>query len=267
MQIVFSNNKTVDLILANTPLSTVYKKIYKHLQHVVIPFREWDNPYYSDGLDQRARVDKLIFYGKKLSLKIDQDLCLQQNQEYLNYIHKIYEDNYNGDPVWLDFNEYIHRCEKRVEKKTFKIFQIDYGANAGMLEQPMDSVWLKNSTVKIKAGDVFVQWSELGKSPYSYWSDNEPSDIARMCKLIKPWLKLRPKIMIALEDIDCLKNIQVEEFNTWWKNYSEEWCQHWNIAKWDINNIFSVTVFGTVPDFETITAHLQNNIIPVKVLQ
>jgi hypothetical protein len=266
MQIVFSDGKTVDLLLADTPLSAVYKKIYKHLQHVTIPFREWDNPYFSIGLDHETRVDKLCFYGKKLSLKIDKQLCLQQDQQYLNHIHKVYEDNYNGDVDWLHFNEYIHLCEKKVQKKKLEIFQIDYADKAGMLETPVDPEWFKNNTTKIKAGDVFVSWSELGKTPYDYWKHNEPNDISSMCNSIKPWLKLKPKILVALEDMDKIEGIEVEQFNSWWKNYQQEWCQHWNIAKWDIDDIFSVTLFGRVPDVETIKTQLKNHINPDRVL-
>jgi hypothetical protein len=267
MQIIFSNGDSVDLILADNSLAAVYKKIYKHLQHLAVPFREWNNPYYSIGLDQHARADKLVDCGKRLGLEVDREQCFQQNQDYLNHIHQIYEDNYDGNPDWLDFNKYIHLCESEGEKRNFKIFQIDYGEKAGMLEKPFDHKWLVNSTTKIKAGDVFVNWSELGKTPYTYWRNNEAPDIARLCELSKPWLKLRPKIMVALEDMDWLEGIDVEGFNKWWKDYSEPWCRYWNINKWDINDIFAVSVFGTVPEFEKIITQLQNNTVPVQVLQ
>jgi len=265
MQIVFSNNQKIDLILEPTPLASVYQSIYKHLSNVPIPFRDWDNPFYSSNLNLQQLIDKLIDYASKVHVEIDQERCLAQDQNYFNDIHKIYEENYKGDPAWLDFHEHIHLCENRL-MQTLKILHIDYREKSGLLEKPFDFDWLKNSTTKIQAGDVFVNWSELGKTPYQYWNNNEPNDTIRMRELVKPWLKLRPKIMVALEDIDTLKDVRVQEFESWWSQYSEELCQYWNISSWTTNNIFSVSVFGRVPNFETITTQLKNNQKPVKVL-
>jgi hypothetical protein len=111
-----------------------------------------------------------------------------------------------------------------------------------------------------------VGWSELGKTPYTYWRDGEPNDIARMCQLIKPWIKLRPKILVALEDIDTLSNIDIQGFESWWQQYSEAWCQHWNISSWTVNDIFSVVVFAQTPNFELIASLLENHVEPVNVL-
>ena len=263
MQIVFSDGKTVNLILESTPLASVYQTIYKHLQHVTIPFRDWDNPFYFENLTHQELVERLIFYGSKVSLNVNRDLCMLQDQNYFNTIHKIYETTYQGDSAWLDFHEHIHACEKRTN---IRAMCIDYREKSGMLEKSFAPEWTKNATTKIKAGDVFVHWSELGKTPYSYWKNNEPNDIDRMCELIKPWLKLRPKILVALDDIDTLTDIDIENFEPWWAQYQEVLCKHWNQATWAAKDIFSVSVFGRVPNFEMITTQLKNHVTPVKVL-
>ena len=182
-------------------------------------------------------------------------------------IYEIYEKNYNGDPAWLNFHEHIHLCEKNNNVDRSNFLHIDYREKSGMLERPFDFDWLKYSTTKIKAGDVFVRWAELGKTPYTYWKNGEPDDTTRMCKLIKPWLILKPKICVALEDIDTLKNIESQEFESWWKQHSEIWCRHWNIPTWTLTDIFSAVVFGRVEDFEKIKEKLKNAITPTKILQ
>ena len=265
MQIVFSNGKTVDLILKPTPLASVYQNIYKHLKNVPIPFRDWDNPFYRSNLDYQELVEKLVIYASEIHVQIDREKCLAQDQNYFNYIHKIYEKNYDGNPAWLDFHEHIHLCEKRYTP-TSKILHIDYREKSGILEKTINPDWLKNPTTKIRAGDVFVNWAELGKTPYGYWHNNEPNDITRMCELIKPWQKLRPKIIVALEDIDTLQNIKVAEFESWWAQYSQVLCQHWNIPSWNTDDIFSVSIFGQVPNFQEIITQLKNNHKPVKIL-
>ena len=93
MQIVFSDNTSVELILEPTPLAAVYQKIYKHLGQVAVPFRDWDRPFYCNT--QTELVEKLIFYASKVSVTVCRESCLNQDQDYFNDIHKIYENNYN----------------------------------------------------------------------------------------------------------------------------------------------------------------------------
>ena len=228
VKIIFSNNEIVDLILDSTPLASVYQDIYKHLRNVPVPFRDWDNPFYRSKLTQWELVEKLIIYANKVGVQINQESCLARDQNYFNYLHTIYEKNYNGNPDWLDFHEHIHLCE-RTYPRTVNTLQISYREKSGMLEKPINPIWIKNSTTNIKTGDVYVSWAELGKTPYNYWYDKEPDNIDRMCELIKPWQKLRPIIFVALEDICTLQNINVTEFAPWWEQYSQPLCQYWNI--------------------------------------
>ena len=262
MQIVFSNTTAVDLILESTPLATVYQKIYKHLGHVAVPFRRWDHPFYCNTLEEL--VEQLILCASKVSVTVCRESCLNQDQNHFNAIHEIYEHNYNGDPAWLNFHEHIHLCERWPVQKPR--LTIDYREKSGMLERPFDLAWLENATTKIKAGDVFVEWAELGKTPYGYWENNEPDNMDRMCELAKPWLTLRPKIVVALEDIDTMNNVDIPAFESWWKHHSKEWCQHWNLLSWSIVDIFSVVRLGQVPEFKNIIEQLKNNNTPTKIL-
>ena len=262
MQIVFSNNTAVDLILDPTPLATVYQKIYKHLGHVPVPFRPWDHPFYRSSLEEL--VEQLILCASRVSVTVCREACVNQDQDYFNRIHEIYENNYNGDPAWLNFHEHIHMCERWPSQEPR--LTIDYREKAGILQQPFNPDWLENATTKIKAGDVFADWAELGKTPYGYWKDQEPDNMTRMCELAKPWLVLRPKIVVALEDMDTLHNVDVVNFESWWHQHSREWCQHWNIPSWSTVDMFSVVRLGHAPGFANIIEQLKNNNTPTKIL-
>jgi hypothetical protein len=264
MKLIFSNNQEIELDIDNSPLGITYQKIYKNLSKVPIPYRPWDNPYYTKNLTYPELVNRLVEYAQKVSVDIDRSKCLAQDQLYFNSIHKIYEQNYNGHPGWLDFHEHIHMCEVYF-KEYNDLFCIDYREKSGLLEKPMDRQWLNNTQTTVQAGDVYVQWSELGKTPYTYWKNNEPNDIERMCKLAKPWLKLRPKIYIALNDMNKLKNIPCDKFSAWWKDYQYEWTEYWNIPSWNIENIFGVSVFGRTTQIKLLKQQLKNNAVPVKV--
>jgi hypothetical protein len=62
----------------------------------------------------------------------------------------------------------------------------------------------------------------------------------------------------------CASN--VTEFAPWWEQYSQPLCQYWNIPSWTVHDIFSVSVFGKVPNIEAIITNLKNNYNPVKVI-
>ena len=264
MQIVFSDNASLEMLLHSTPLTEYYQKTYKHLQHVSIPFREWDAPWYLSRIGYEGLIDQLVLIAKKINIDIDRAQCLLRNQNYFNHVHEIYEQQYDGNPVWLDFHEHIHMCEKFHEPKQ-KILQIDYREKAGMLEKSFDHNWLNLATTKINAGDVFVEWAELGKNPYYYWHNNESTDITRMCELIKPWLKLKPALKIAMEDVDKLEHIRVSEFEHWWDQHNAPWCKHYGIASWTTADIFSAIVIGRVPEYQLVAQQLENNQHPIRV--
>jgi len=269
MQIVFSNGKTVDLLMNQTPVASVYQKIYKHLQNVTVPFRDWDSPFYFYNHSRQQLVNKLIMYAKKVDVPIDRERCLAQDQDHFNALHVVYENNCDNGPYWADFHRHLHMCEKSHANQTVmqKTLKIDYNEKTGLLEKPFDRQWLADAQSKISAGDAFVCWQELGKTPYAYWSDYEPNDIFRMQQVIKPWTKLRPNIFVALEDIDLEKDPkELAEFESWWSQYSQELCEYWNIPSWTSSDMFKCLVLGKVSDVDTIIMLLKNNIKPIQVL-
>lgn len=264
MKITFSDNSTVEIILNDTPVANALKKMYRHLQHVDIPFRSWDNPAWFEQNDYTAIVEQLINFGKLVNVNVDKNLCLEHNQQYFNNIHKIYEQNYNGNSCWLDFHEYIHHCERFVNPE--KGLVIDYREKSGLVEKSFDPLWISDIETVVKANSVYTTWAELGKMPYTYWDNKEPNDFSRICQLAKPWKILKPKIVISRNDLDRLPDAQrAEEFNNWWKNYEEAWCQHWNIPKWGLNEMLGVIVIGHVDNIELLNYNLLHNISPIRV--
>jgi hypothetical protein len=264
MKIKLHDNSEHEIELFQTPLVDTLISIFKHLQHVPLPFRLWDNFFYLNSISHQDAVDQLAKYGLNLNIDVDKELCINQNQDYFNFLHKIYENSYNGDPKWLDYHEYLHICERfRTEEKTISL---DYREKAGPLEKPFDKKWLKNKKTSVDPGDVFIGWAELGKIPYRYWEDSEPNNIDRICELGKPWLKLKPKIRIAIESIDFLQEKQIGVFNNWWAQYHDQWCKHWKLDSWQIEEMFGVVLIGKITDMDTFVMKLKQQINPVKIL-
>lgn len=265
MQILFENGVQVPIQLTNSPAQDTLLSIYKHLQHVPLIFRDTDYPVQFSNFSLDDVVSLLVTSGQAVSVTVDREVCLSKSQTYFNFLHKTYEKNYNGDPAWLVFHEYIHLCEYHIEGLLDNRMDIHYREKAGLLNKSFDISWMKAAKSRVAAGDVYIHWAELGKIPYLYWEHNEPNDINRLCKLSKPWLKFHPILTLALSDRDFLKDKKIEEFNAWWANYSEQWCQHWNIPKWSIEDQYSVIVIGHVSQFQQVSELLKKQIYPIKV--
>lgn len=267
MHLKFSDQSSIELAMLDNTMSREYLRIYKHLAAVPIPFRPWENPYFLDNLTYRELVDQLVLLGKPVSVEVDRYRCLNRDQEYFNYVHKIYENSYNGNPDWLEFHAHIHMCEYYFDtsKDRDNFVILDYKEKSGPLSKPVTDEWRLNTIIEIKTGDIFVGQAELGKTPYRYWQDNEANDIKRMCELAKPWITLKPNIYIALKDFNRLDNLKVEEFQLWWEPYRTQWEQHWGLSNWTISNMFGVSLIGKTNQAELVKQKLKSNILPVKV--
>jgi hypothetical protein len=264
VHITLTDGTTVELEAILNPVETTVRSMLKHLQHVPLPFRPWDNAYYQDGISYNELVDQLDIFASRLEIKIEKQRCLDRDDEYFNALHKIYELNYNGDPTWLDYHETIHLCQRFFYTEKKKITTLDWREKAGPLVKSFDPQWAKYGTTNIKKGDVYVEWNELGKTPYMYWIEKEPDSIARINELVKPWDKLRPKLTIAMHDTDVLSGYRVIEFLDWWKDYQEQWCKQHDLSKWTIEDMSCIVVYRIL-NFDQFDSALKQKNYPVKI--
>jgi len=262
LNLKFKDNSSVKVILDdNNPLEKFILKIIKHLQYLDIEFSNWDNPY---CLEDPEKL--LLKYAADLNIGISVDNIIG-NQSVLNYLHEIYEKNYNGNSIWLKFHEQIHRCEKKHED--IKILNLEWREKAGLLNSTISKTLVDSyGTTQIKRGDVCMTWSELGKLPYEYWLDNEPSDFSRLCELAKPWITLRPKFKIYCEEYDALskKMHHKDAFNQWWANFEKKWCDYWNLPEYSFETQFKVIKVGTVADMNCLDDKLKQFNTPTRLV-
>lgn len=248
MKLILDDLQTFEIELHQNPVSSLILQIFKHLQHVPIPFRDWDNPFFLSATTHQQLVQGLEFFAQRLQIKIDLARCQCQDQSYFNDLHRIYEQSYDGDPQWLDFHEHIHLCEKHDIDHNARKLSIDYREKAGLLERRFDHSVRDFFKTKVSPGEVYVSWAELGKIPYHYWQNNESDNLDRICQLAKPWLVFRPKLIISFSEIDFLKDKKISEFNEWWQRYHDGWCAHWKIDHWDIKDMFGISSVGHIQD-------------------
>ena len=248
---------TVDIELYPGTPTDIILKYFKHLQHVPVPIRDWDYPFYLDHVKLEHVVEKLCNVATQLNIEIDPERCDQQS--YLNHLHGIFEKNYNGGPQWLEFHENIHLCETLIEPDGRRVLTIDYRELVGPLLLDFDHTLLDQCRLDIQPGDVTVGWSELGKTPYGYWENQEPNNVDRICELVKPHLKFRPRLEITIQPQPERHPENIENFLKWWACYESVWCKHWNLPSWSLGQMFGKFVIGHVVDFDKFLQLLRSN--------
>lgn len=265
IQIEFDDRECLAIDLSRNPIADYIQYSFKHLQNLDLNIEIYDMPnIHWPGKD-------VIFTKLKNSavlLDIDIDLTRLSEQEYLNALHKIYENGYDGkDNVWLDFHESIHMIEHMIEGSKNSRLIIDYRQKAGPLVHKFDRKNLTFGSTSVSRGTCYVKWMELGKTPFRYFNDSEPSSIERILQLVKPWINLKPAMHIALEDCDFYKKFEEREneFNQWFAPFKDQWCQYWNIEDWKPTEMFTVIPIGHLIEIDRLSDLLNQHILPTRI--
>jgi hypothetical protein len=261
LKLVFADNSDLIISLNNSVTAEKLVNMSKHLQKIPLRFSNYDNPFsYTSAIG----ADQLIKNANLLNVKVDTTRLT--DQAYLNSLHKIYEQGYDGNSTWLEFHEAIHILEQVVSGNIAPV-GLGYGSEAGVLNVNYSYEELQTCQTTFSSGDCFVFFNELGKTPYSYWSDHEPDDFNRLIELSKPMIRLHFKIFIALTDINRLPSEENQaEFDAWFAPYKQKWCDHWGIPNWSIEQMRGGIRVGTIDNIDLLTAQLKKNITPTRLL-
>tara|TARA_R110000868_G_scaffold159457_3_gene388290 strand:- start:3721 stop:4533 length:813 start_codon:yes stop_codon:yes gene_type:complete len=264
IKIKFGDDKSFIIELLNNPVADYIQNSFKHLQNLDLDIAIYDMPN-----TQWPSKDHIVTMLKNSAVLLDIDIDLTQilEQEYLNTLHKIFENGYDGkDTVWLDFHESIHMIESYENTRSSR-FTINYRQKGGPLTRKFDRKNLTLGSTFVSRGTCYVHWNELGKTPFRYFNDGEPSSIERILQLVKPWVYLKPVISIALKDQDIYEKFEErkDEFNRWFAPFKDQWCQYWNLEDWNPTEMFTIIPIGHLPDIDRFSDLLDQNILPTRI--
>lgn len=259
-KINLSGGTSLNLFLDNTPAGDTLASMLKHLQHVPVPFSDLDNPYNRKSFD----LDSYITEVAKL-VNVDIDKTKLTESQYLNYLHKVYEERYDGGSDWLKLHEAIHIIEARNFDLKFLYTRIDWRNKAGKIIKPMTAEIQKCSVQKVLKGQAVICYGELGKTLYHYWRDKEPDDLKRIKQLCTPWVQYKPNIKLVLEDFD-LKPKDWDDFLKWGNQINDKYWSSFNLPVRDLSWQQSVILVGKIDNVELLTEKLKNgeSIVSVK---
>lgn len=260
IKIIFENGDEHVVELSDSPLKNKILKALKHLQHVKLPFKLYDNTFLQTC---DTAKEQLLTWATEVGVDIDVDDL--KKQEYLNALHEIYEKNYNGDPAWLQYHEAIHITEQFLSADTVphNRLSLDYREKAGPTNSPYEEHELQDFTLTIDPGDCVVVFNELGKTPYQYWSTGEPDNIVRLCQLAKPLLRFNFSISMHFDYVDKNNLLNLDKFLIWFEQYKTEWCNHWNLKDWTKEQIIGVIKIGHCKSWLQVADLLKSGVEPV----
>ena len=226
-----TNNDTIDLdyCLHDSVVAEKWFKQIKHLKNIPIDEIESDLVDLSDlHAIHKEFCEFADIQHKQLPIKLQ--------QEQLNDMHQLYEDLHDTlsrkkqNSALYKFHRAIHFYESRqLDPNHNGIGHIGWGVKGGPLEVQFDcNPYYADKIIK---GNIYLPWSELGKTPVQYFNDREPDDQSRLNQLAKPHITLRSKFYVAKNNIVPIE--LDKQFTNWFKEYKQAWLNHYNIPKWD----------------------------------
>jgi hypothetical protein len=145
----------------------------------------------------------------------------------------------------------LHELQGKIEssslhnpdKQYFRTF--GWYTYEGLLTKPITTEELACRTTDIQKGWIYLIWSEFGKLPFHYYSDNEPLTRDRFMQAVKPWITSKPAFSIALNTGDeFVSKDKYQDYQDWLSKveWFDEWKNHFGIGHWD-----QLQEFGAIP--------------------
>lgn len=273
ISLVWADGRCIDITLLDNPASQYYYGCIKHLQHVDLEFNSRKNSLHPDRCNLQQLSQQILDSAEKLNIKIETDQLT--DQQYLNNLHKQYFDSTNGngsDNVdWLRFHDLIHCIEDANKIEGHESIWIDYEHRAGPLIKPFDRSWLQYSVTEIPVGLCYLESHELGKTVKKYIKDQEPFDLLTMCKLMKPWVDLKPVLNISVVAQNRLSKLHSfrDEYKTqleqWESYFQKDWTKFWNLQGWSLIDESAALPVGYIKNIETVLQCFREQDYPVRI--
>lgn len=210
--------------LISNPVSERWIKKIKHLSRVPHSVLETTGVSFSQNIEHLHR-EFCEFTGLEYN-SIDYN-----EQQSLNLLHELYVSNHGklsklkNNDILYKFHNAIHELEKQEIRKRF---YIGWGTSEGPLEERFNcNEFYAEAFIK---NNLYLPWTELGKTPLDYYNNNEPAEFNRFCELSKPHMTLRAKFMIALKDYNPPAISQ--DFQQWFAPFKTQWLEHYKIRDW-----------------------------------
>lgn len=235
----------IDYKLHDSLLAGKWFKKIKHLRHVPI------DPVESEVIDVSDIQNIYKDFCKFANLEPITIKSLDQST--LNRLHKIYEEQHdalsrlNNNEILYKFHHSIHYSED-ISKSKSKM-PVGWGINEGPLTEQFDCYSYYDD--EVRKNNMYLPWAELGKTPFQYYTDNEPDNQRRMLELCKPHTTFRAKFFIGLSDITPSEFPL--GFLKWFDQYKEAWYKKYNLEEYSKKHEHSAPILAHTTSKQDLT--------------
>jgi len=237
VKLIFSNRNNQlhdeNFTLVDNPISLLWIKKIKHLQKIDVDPIE-TSPYNFHNLHDQHK--DFCTLAKIPFIKVD-----YEEQESLNYLHELYEKNHDrvskfkNNQLLYKFHLSIHLREG--SKFLEDLFIVGWGTKEGPLTTKLNCNEFYSN--QVRANNLYLPWSELGKRPKTYFENKELKEINRFISIAKPHITLRARFAIAKKNIEVLP--LSKNFIDWFESFKTKWLSHYDLKTWrDIDEYSAV---------------------------
>jgi len=219
--------------LANNPIAEKWIKKIKHISKV--PFdRVYSTP--NDNTTREEINRNITVDIKLLNERIGQiyDIKEEYSQLDCNLLHSFtvkHQYNYSVDvrDIFHSLHRKIHQLERSFSSTGNNWLPCEWGEKGGPITTMHTESPYAYYELNMKAGNIYQQWSEFGKTPYQYWQDHDSNDVDHFLQNCCPHTTFRPNFSVFLQDINY--NYVDAEFETWFTDYQSAWENKYHADK------------------------------------
>lgn len=249
--------------LVDNPIASQWYQKIRHLHRVPLDryytFRVLRDP--PDNLQKLIAQDLEILRSQ---IGLNYPTKDKFNQEDCNELHSLtVATQYNYDRDIREIFHRLHRNLHSLEQQTLNIdpYQIyaGWGENEGLITGKFN-VNPYDYYESCNPGDIYLVWSEFGKSPYDYWRDRDLDDPEHFFENCKAQSTFRAQFSLIRFDPP---NKFPKEFENWFDRYKSKWQEKWGIGWEPIHQWGGIPLCRTKDKFDPANT---NTIIGIKII-
>jgi hypothetical protein len=238
--------------LADNPIAYQWIKKIKHISKVPLD-RVYSIP--NDTTESKEEIEA----------KISNDITIlnglvgniyqvknHYNQSDCNLLHAFTVSNqYKYGTEARDIFHRLHRRLHQLEMLTSPVLDNtwlpgEWGEKGGPITTMHTESPYAYYELNMRAGNIYYQWAEFGKTPYRYWQDHDIDDMDHFLANCRPHMTFRPNFSVYIKDVNY--NYVDSEFELWFDQYRSAWTDRYNADKLSVYGHGGVLLATPAPD-------------------
>jgi hypothetical protein len=226
------NDQQLYYQLADNPIAKKWIKKIKHASKIPL-----DQFYTSKNEKNINQKEINLAISKDIKTLNDiigyvYDLKLEYTQKDCNLLHAFtidhqYEYDIKIRNIFHRLHRKIHLLENIFSNSIKNCLDVEWGEKGGPLTTQHKQPLYQYYDLKLSAGNIYQQWAEFGKTPYTYWKNKDIDDEQHFLSTCKPHITFRPGFSLCINDI-TYEDFN-EEFERWFDRYRQLWQKKYNV--------------------------------------